>query len=395
MMARDNRFRRRLRAVNDREVVPAPADEVRAVFGKPVESGGVSVEPLAHTVIASATVGIWRVRCGERSAVVKVLAHRPGGHENWRSGEAEDHWYYWRREAAAYESGLLGSLGSGVSGAPGGRLRAPDCYLVAERHDGSVALWIEDLRGAPGPAWPIPRYGLAARQLGRVQGTFAAGRSLPDDPWLSRGWLRAYLAQRDRDLALVGDPSAWRHPLVAAWFPDPPVDELAALRRGQQRFLRVLDGLPPTLSHLDLHPANMFDVEGDTAVVDWAFVGVGAVGEDAGNLVPDAVLDFHVPPDRLDELHAAVADGYAAGLRDAGCDAPRSLVRLAMAATVAAKYAWIAPAILRATTEGRPHLNRRPVAEALAAWAPTVRFILTCAEEARSLSADRRVGRVL
>lgn len=365
---------------------PALEAEARAVFG-PSAPGDLVVEPLTHTVIASATAGIWRVRCGERSgersgvrsAVVKVLAHQSGGHENWRSGESEGHWYYWRREAAAYESGLLGSLAGG--------LRAPACYLAAPRPDGSVALWLEDLRGAPGPTWPIARYGLAARQLGRAQGEFVAGRRLPDDGWLSRGWLRAYLAQRDRDLALVSDPRAWRHPLVASWFPDPPVDELLALRRSQQRFLRVLDGMPPTLSHLDLHPANLFDADGDTAVVDWAFVGIAALGEDAGNLVPDAVLDFHVPPDRLDELYTAVADGYGAGLRDAGCDIPASAVRLAMAASMAAKYAWIAPAILRATSESRPHLNRRPLPEALATWAPVVRFLLTRAEEAKTLSA--------
>jgi hypothetical protein len=361
--------------VEEREVPDVLAAEGRAVFG----TGEVEVEPVAHTVVTSATAGMWRVRRGGRSAVVKVLAHGPGGHENWRSGESQDHWYYWRREADAYESGLLGSLAGG--------LRAPDCYLVATRDDGSVALWLEDLQGAPATTWPMPRYELAARQLGRAQGEFVAGRPLPEDRWLSRGWLRAYLTQRDGDLPLLTDPAAWGHPLVAAWFPDPPIDELVALRRGQQRYLRILDGLPPTLSHLDLHPANLFDAAGDTAVIDWAFVGIAALGEDAGNLVPDAVLDFQVPPDHLDDLYAAVADGYGAGLRDAGVEAPPDLVRLAMSASMAAKYAWIAPAVLRATTDGRPHLNRRPVADALATWAPTVRFLLARAEEARRLSA--------
>ena len=44
-------------------------------------------------------------------------------------------------------------------------------------------------------------------------------------------------------------------------------------------------------------PANLF-ADGDdcTVAVDWSFVGIGAIGEDAGNLVADAVLDFHVDP---------------------------------------------------------------------------------------------------
>lgn len=369
----------RVLAVDRRRHVP-PDSEIRDVFGAGA-SGPAVVEPVTHVVVASATAGIWRVRVGPRSAIVKVLAHAPDGRGNWQSGDAVDHWYYWRREAAAYESGVLGSLAGG--------LRAPECYLVAERDDASVAIWLEDLRGAPGAIWPVERYQAASRQLGEAQGEFVAGRPVPPDPWLSRDWLRAYLHQRDGDLALLEDPAAWRHPLVAAWFPDPPVDELVAMRRDQPRFLAVLDGLPRTLAHLDLHPANLFAAGRDTAVVDWAFVGVGALGEDPGNLVPDAALDFHVSPDRLDDLDATVTAGYLDGLRAAGWDGTADLVRLAMATTMAAKYAWIAPAILRATSEGRDQLNRRPTAEAVAAWAPTVHFLLARAREAAELAGER------
>jgi thiamine kinase-like enzyme len=153
------------------------------------------------------------------------------------------------------------------------------------------------------------------------------------------------------------------------------------MRADRGRFLGVLDGMPATLCHFDFHPANLFDGGHDTtAAIDWSFVGIGALGEDAGNLVPDAVLDFHVDPEGLDALYEAVADGYEAGLRAAGWSGSDATVRLAMSATMAAKYAWIGPAILRAVREGRPLLNRRPVAEALAAWAPTVHFLLARAK---------------
>jgi hypothetical protein len=353
-----------------------PVVEISEVFG--AGAGGVTVEPLGHDAVASATAGLWRVRCGDRSAVVKLLAHSSDGHENWQSGLAEEHWYYWRREAVANESGLLRSLVGG--------LRAPKCYLVAERDDGSVAVWLEDLRGSPAVTWPVERYGIAARQLGRAQGEFITNRPLPTYRWLSRGWLRAYLAQRDHDLTLVVDLAAWDHPLVAAWFPDPPIEELVALVNGQDRFLGVLDAHEPTLSHLDLHPANLFDANGDTALIDWAFVGIGALGEDAGNLVPDSVLDFHVAPERLEDLYTTVADGYHAGLRAAGWGGSLEQVRLAMSASMAAKYAWTSPGILRAVHEGRDRINRRPIAEALAAWAPTVHFLLARAREAMDLA---------
>jgi hypothetical protein len=48
---------------------------------------------------------------------------------------------------------------------------------------------------------------------------------------------------------------------------------------------------------------------------------------------------------------------------------------------MAAKYGWIAPGMLRALADDRPLLNRRPVGEAVAAWAPTVAFILRRAAE--------------
>jgi hypothetical protein len=357
-----------------------PADEVNAVFG----DGGVgplTIEPLPHAGVASATAGLWRIRIDDRSEVVKLLAHAPAaGSPNWRSGERDSHWYYWRREADAYRSGLLDGLGGG--------LRAPRCDLVANRGDGAVALWLEDLRGDPASSWTVDRYHPAARHLGQAQGEYFTGRPLPDERWLSRRWLRSYLDQPLRRLTVPTDRASWRRPLLADRFPDPPIAALQAMRADRGRFLAVLDRMPATLSHFDFHPANLFDGgHGTTAVIDWSFVGIGALGEDAGNLVPDAVLDFHVGPEDLGALYHAVADGYAAGLRDAGWSGSHATVRLAMSATMAAKYAWIGPALAHAAIEGRELLNGRPISEALAWWSPTVDFLLDRAREARELDA--------
>jgi thiamine kinase-like enzyme len=161
------------------------------------------------------------------------------------------------------------------------------------------------------------------------------------------------------------------------------------MRADRGRFLGVLDDMPATLCHFDFHPANLFDGGHDTtAAIDWSFVGIGALGEDASNLVPDAALDFHVRPEDLGALYEAVAGGYAAGLRDAGWSGSDATVRLAMSATMAAKYAWIGPALAHAAIDGRELLNGRPIGEALAWWAPTVGFLLDRADEARGLEAQ-------
>ena len=140
--------------------------------------------------------------------MLREFRDQPG--PNWQAGEQPGHWYYWRREVLAYQSGLVFSLA--------GRLRAPKCYLMSQRADGNVALWLEDLRGTtPAIRWPLRQYSVASRHLGHAQGAFVAGRSLPDDPWLSRSWLRAYLTQRDADTPLLQDDAAWATSLVREW----------------------------------------------------------------------------------------------------------------------------------------------------------------------------------
>ncbi len=349
---------------------PLVDKEVRAVLG--VGARDVSAVEQLYEPVASASIGIWRVRAGEQSAVLKLIAHSDAGHENWRSGDDPAHWYYWRREVLAYESGLLASMAGG--------LRAPHCDLVAERPDGSVALWLEDVAGAPGAAWPLARYKQAARHLGQTQGAYLTGHPLLDQPWLSRDWLRTYLLQRDGDRHLVREPQAWQHPLVAERFPDPPIDRLIAMRADQSLFLDALDELPRTLCHLDLHPANLFaDGDASTVAIDWSFVGTGALGEDAGNLVPDSVFDFHVDPRDLYDLYELVARGYEAGLRDAGWAGSPALVHLGMAATIAAKYAWIAPRF----SAPRPRTVRCSIA------GPLPRHFIGGHRRSRSCSTER------
>jgi thiamine kinase-like enzyme len=148
--------------------------------------------------------------------------------------------------------------------------------------------------------------------------------------------------------------------------------------------------MPRSLCHFDVHPSNLFgDDGGPTIAIDWSFVGVGAIGEDAGNLVADAVLDFHIAPDEVGALYERAVRGYGIGLREAGWSGPESMPRAAMAALIAAKYAWIRPELKRAVAEQRELLNRRPRAEALQWWEPAVEFIAERTREAQALIASR------
>lgn len=354
-----------------------PAEEVRAVFGE-VGPSGLDAESI-HEPIVGGTLGVWRVRAGARTAVLKLLGVRDSGHPNWRAGVDESDWMYWRREACAYESGLFAELADG--------LRAPDCYHVATRADGSVALWLEDLRGHCGSGWLVAEYGPAARHFGRWQGRFIADRKLRPEPWLSRDWLHTYLTRRDVDDVILADDRPWQRAVLAEWFDPGDVARMRAMRADRQLFLDVLGASPPVVCHLDLHPRNLFtDPSGATAVIDWAYVGLGCVGEDVGNLVADSVLDFHVPVDQVEALDRQITDAYTLGIADSGADLDPRRVRLGMTATLAAKYAWIAPAMARAVIDERDTLNGRPIGDAVATWAPAIRYLLDRTDEARRLT---------
>ena len=316
-------------------MTPFPEHELQAVFGEDGEA--VETQPLGRGVPA-ATAGVWLVRARDAAAVLKVVRLNPEGHPRWPAAAEPEHPYYWRREVCAYESGLLDRLPGGV--------RAPRCRGRFERADGSVALWLEVL---PEPIWTIDGYGRAARAMGRMQGAFAAAP--PAERWLSRRWLRAYL---DLRVELRGPPSTER-----------------------EHTLRTLEAGPQTFCHLDFYPANLFGDGDETILVDWAYCGIGALGEDPGNFGPDALLDGFVAPEQADELERAVWDGYRAGLAEAGWSGDERAVRFAFCATPWLKYEWVPPAIASWRDQAT---NAR--------WRATLPLIDRLGEEARELASS-------
>jgi Phosphotransferase enzyme family len=315
-------------------VTPFPEHELRTVFDRAGDA--IETQPLGRGVPA-ATAGVWLVRAADDAAVLKVVHLNPEGHPRWPAAAEPEHPYYWRREVCAYESGLLDRLRGGV--------RAPRCRGRFDRADGLVALWLEAL---PETAWTIEAYGRAARSLGRMQGAFAA--ALPAEPWLSRRWLRAYL---DLRLELRGRRSAER-----------------------EHALRALEAGPQTFCHLDFHPANLFGDVDETILVDWAYCGIGALGEDPGNFVVDTILDGFVDAEHGDELERAVWHGYREGLADAGWAGDESAVRFAFTATPWLKFEWVPPALASWRDEATK-----------ARWRATLPLIDRLGEEARELAS--------
>jgi hypothetical protein len=232
-------------------------------------------------------------------------------------------WNYYKREADAYQSGLLDDL-------PGG-LAAPRCFGVVEHPDGTCWIWLEDVAEEIGSNWPLEHFGIVARHAGQLNGAYLVERSLPSWPWLSSGWLRGYIALSAPAIPLIR--TSLDHPLVRRGWPGDASARFFRLWEERDLFLDALDHLPQTLCHLDLFRRNLFarrtaDGDDQTVVIDWAFAGQSAIGMELVPLILASFAYFEIDLDQTQTLEEIVFEGYLEGLHDAGWRGDPRQVRL-------------------------------------------------------------------
>jgi hypothetical protein len=274
-------------------------------------------------------------------------------------------------------------------------LVAPRCYAVVEQGD-VVQLWLEEVGDSIGLRWPVSRFGLAARHLGRFNGAWLDGRPLPDSPWLGPDLLRE---RADRNAAIWARiAQLCENPLFRLGWPADIAEQGRRLFEERHAFLAALDRLPRVLRHADADRRNLFarDLSGaepETVAIDWALVGVGPIGADLGPLIAASVLWFQgVGPDDLPELDGVCLAGYLGGLGDAGWHGDPRLVRLGAIVSMALQFGPLhglltmldAPPARRAGIERAFGL---PLEEVLARYAEIQRFLYRQAGEARALLA--------
>jgi hypothetical protein len=280
------------------------------------------------------------------SLVLKVLRCLAGAND---SDQEQRHCFYWKREALAYQSDLLDSLPEG--------LRAPRCFDVVEHLDNAVWIFLEDIHETTGPRWPLERYGLAARHLGRFNGIYRASRPLPSYSWLSQDWLRSRTDGLDTPQQLVQDTKTWKHPLVRRAFPIPIQERLLDLYRDREALLRALARLPQTLCHLDAWRGNLIACHSNgkdqTVAIDWAFVGHGAMGVEISLLVWVSLLEFEVEPDDAMRLEQSIVEGYLDGLKEVGISESPATVLFGCHVNAALLCCMLPDALTFALTESR------------------------------------------
>jgi hypothetical protein len=321
------------------------------------------------------------------SVVLKPVA-RVDADRAMDPSDATGDYAYWKREPLAYASGVLQRLPDGLA--------APRCHGVMERGPELYWIWLEHL--ADNDAWPLERYGIAARQLGTFNGAYLAGEPLPMADWMAgTGSIQSYWGRShpfmDHAMDLLQDPSMWRRDEILPSVSSLDLRALAAFFADQDAYVGALEGLPQTFCHNDALRTNLFAVDGPadaqrTIAVDWQLAGYGPIGSELAMLIAGSVLFLKVPAAAVEDLAELTWAAYVAGLEDAGCRVDEGSTRFGFAASIAARCGLLAAAWVRNDLDDPEWVEGiwgRPASEVLTQHALLASFLDRRAGEARQL----------
>ena len=234
----------------------------------------VSRERLRHNPLNAVTAVVERVADPAGHTLIRKELRQPdpssteGTPGAWAASTNPEHWNYWRREADAYLSEPMRE-GLQVAG-------LDIAKADVEETDTGVVLWLEEVAGTPGTEFSLDDHNALASTLGRwhAQGSLR-------ETWASRRFLRDYSASKPARYELVEDDAAWEQPLIANCWPAALRDGWRRLLANRETLLAIMESLPRTRSHLDVWVSNEIRrPTGPIVLLDWAFAGDGAVGED-------------------------------------------------------------------------------------------------------------------
>ena len=270
-------------------------------------AGATNATALRHNPLNAVTAKVERITDAEGHTLIRKELQEPTGTEGpWKASEEPRHWNYWRRELEVYRDDRLREQLAGTG------LVLPAAEV--EEHPGGAVLYLEDIEGLPGTEFALDDHAALARACGRWQ-----ARPTDEVAWTSVGFLRDYSTTRDVPWTLLDDDAAWKQPLIAENWPAGLRSSWIELVAHRNELLTLVESLPRARCHLDLWVCNAIRrPTGEIALLDWAFTGDGALGEDIGNHIPDAVFDLFWPAERIAELAETCADNYLEGLREGG-----------------------------------------------------------------------------
>jgi Phosphotransferase enzyme family len=297
---------------------------------------GWRVERIGKDSAGRGTLGIYRVSgravttAGHDtwSVVMKIVDEKMGVGSTSRFNSPTT-------EIAAYHSGLFDK-----NHFKSGGLRATKCYGIDARPDGATWLWLEDVSGAPVPPWPDELYVSAAWHVGQFSGYWAT-RKVPQTAWLDDRQFNGRVLEHANHGAFQRLQAAANKPLAKLACPPDFLPHVLRMEQDTRMVMEAIESLPKTVCHGDSHGGNLLPVfrQGkhvETLAVDWAAVGIGPVGGDAGFLLDTGVIWAETDATTVERLAPNVFASYISGLEDAGWTGDPDHVRLGYLASSAA-----------------------------------------------------------
>jgi Phosphotransferase enzyme family len=298
--------------------------------------------------------GIWRVTAERPSDagpfstwVKRTGAGYLGSNHVWRCRVAPDDPQWWGREAAFYGSDLA------TTGWSDG-VRAARCFAVDD-HDDCRDLWLEDVHTpASLTVCRQAAAGLARWQIANVDAKHT---------WLSNDWIPTHVRRHGLDNQRTLAHPAWPTALERGL--DPVLRDVVEARPTDPTVIRDrLQEFPQVLTHHDFHASNIGVVGDEVVLIDWAFVGWGPIGHDAGHLALDVAAGPGITPS---ESWQVVQAAYCDALVGPGWPGDLSLVHRSMAVSNVLRLGWSVDHLLSVA-------DRLPD-DIFAAWSARLRFL--------------------
>lgn len=248
------------------------------------------------------------------------------------------HHNYWRREALVFQSMVLEDLPYNI--------KAPKCYLVEEQEDGMVWLWMERIEGEY--ASTKEQFDFIAEHIGRFNGEYLMGKSIPEETWICTAWLQSWVTSSRRyapnpeeyidHLNNEQEQSIWE------WF--------ESFTTQTDKMLNSLSRLPRVLAHQDLSQMNMLlsknhVEEGRLALIDWQFMSISGIGEDLGKMFGVNMSLGIIPTHLIEEYKESLFNAYITGLKSTGWQGDERLARYGYYLSTSLRSVWEVPQYIK------------------------------------------------
>ncbi|MBM7569506.1 hypothetical protein [Paenibacillus sacheonensis] len=250
-----------------------------------------------------------------------------------------DHYYYWKREALVYHSGILSQLPLSI--------RAPLCHAVEEHPDESLWIWLEDIAiEAIQCDWSFAHMCKISYLLGKYNGVYITGTHLPNESFLCRSWIRSWVEVCAAYAKPIEEQKNIWNSCLEDFNANSSMWGLYHINRNRvNSLLETIELLPRVFAHQDVHWDNIFieQVNGiDTLLaIDWQFASISGVGEELGRMFGYALIKNKIPVNKVEEYKEELFQNYLQGLRDQGWDGNSKLVRFGFIASASLRFIMV------------------------------------------------------